>query len=291
MKRSVWKAGGIAVLFLLAVFGIRGMPVEAAPLTKVVVSVRTQYREAYDVLKRINKARRSAGLEPLTMDETLLRNALTRARECSVYYAHRRAGGKAWYTAITKDYSCAGENIGFGFTDAKSVTKAWMASLSHRKNIMDGRYTCVGIGCVIVDGVTYWAQEFTDGRAKRAFRPTDEKKNVRIAVVGDFLSVERARERLTMDRGESGRVSLILKNAGYDGLAVQVAAAGVKYTTSDRSVATVTPDGRIRAVGKGRAVIKARLAGNGRICRVYKITVTEQSRCVAGNEPLCRKGT
>ena len=273
MKRAVWRAGAAITLFLVLIFGGRGTAVSASPPTKVTVGVRTQYREAYDVLKRVNKIRRSAGLKPLQMDRTLLGNALTRALECSVYYSHRRANGKAWYTAITKDYICAGENIGFGYSDAKSITEAWMTSPSHRKNIMDSRYTCVGISCVVVDGVTYWAQEFTDGRAKRRSRPGEKKKEMKIAASGDILYVKQARERFTMEEGESGRVFLYLKNVGCDGLSVRVAASGAKYTTSDKSVVAVTSGGRIRAVGEGRASIKVRLAGNAGICRIYKITV------------------
>lgn len=275
MKRAVWKAGGIAVLVLLAVLGAGGTSVAASPPTKVAVSVRTKHREAYDALKIINKARRSGGLTPLTMDKTLLGNALTRARECSIYYAHKRADGRAWYTAVTKDYTRAGENIGFGFATAETVTAAWMDSPSHRKNIMNGRYTCVGIGCVVVNGVTYWAQEFTDGRAKKVSRPADRKKKVKISVSDDFLSVKRVQEKLVMNKGESGRVSLSLENTGYDGLTVQVAASGVKYSTSDRSVVTVTSGGKIRAVGVGRASVKVKLAGNGKICRSYRITVAK----------------
>lgn len=267
--------GTAMVLFLVLFLGGGRADVSASPLTRVTVSVRTQYREAFDALRKVNRMRTSAGLTPLKMDGTLLGNALTRALECSVYYSHRRANGKAWYTAVTKDYIYAGENIGFGFGDAESVTEAWMDSPSHRKNIMNGRYTCVGISCVVVDGVAYWAQEFTDGRAKKVSRPKDRKKDMKIAVSGDVLSAKRTRGRLAMGRGESGRVALFLKNAGHDGLTVQVAASGVKCTSSDRSVVTVTPDGRIRAVGKGKARIRVRLAGNAGICMVYTVSVAE----------------
>ncbi|HCT92750.1 MAG TPA: hypothetical protein DF613_15430 [Lachnospiraceae bacterium] len=275
MKRAVWKTGMAVVLFLTMFLGSRSAAVSASSPAKVTVTVRTQHRKAYEVLKRINKARKSAGLKPLSMDKTLLENALSRAGECSVYYSHRRANGKVWHTAITKKYVYAGENVGFGFTEAQAVTEAWMASPSHRKNIMNGRYTCVGIGCVAINGVTYWAQEFTDGRAKKVSRPADKKKNMKIAVSEDVLLPKWTREKLTMDQGESGTVSLILKNVGYDGLTVQVAASGVRYSTSDKSVVTVTSGGKIRAVGAGKASVKVRLAGNGRVCRVYDITVTE----------------
>lgn len=242
-------------------------------MTRVPVSTRTQYRESYEVLKIINRARKAGGLKPLTMDRRLLSNALTRAQECSVYYAHTRANGKPWHTAITKKFVCAGENIGFGFSKAETVTEAWMDSPSHRRNIMNDRYTCIGIGCVVVDGVTYWAQEFTDGRAKKISCPSDRKKQVKIAVADRFLPAARQQVRLSLGLGQSDTAVLSLDNAGYGGLAVQVARTGLKYSSSDRSVVTVTARGEIKAVGTGTASVKVKLIGNSRICRIYRITV------------------
>ena len=51
-------------------------------------------------------------------------------------------------------YTSAGENIAKGYTSAEDVVAAWMASPSHRANLLASRYVTVGIG--YADG--YWAQ-------------------------------------------------------------------------------------------------------------------------------------
>ena len=51
-------------------------------------------------------------------------------------------------------YRSAGENIAMGYTTAADVVEAWMASPSHRDNLLSERYTTMGIG--YAEG--YWAQ-------------------------------------------------------------------------------------------------------------------------------------
>ena len=53
-------------------------------------------------------------------------------------------------------YRSAGENIAKGYTSAEAVVNAWMASPSHKANILSSNYTSMGIG--YVDG--YWTQWF-----------------------------------------------------------------------------------------------------------------------------------
>jgi hypothetical protein len=61
---------------------------------------------------------------------------------------HVRFGGKTpwyWFEQAGYDYAAAGENLAVNFTDSKDVTAAWLASPSHRANIMSGNYTEIGI--------------------------------------------------------------------------------------------------------------------------------------------------
>lgn len=39
-----------------------------------------------------------------------------------------------------------GENLAKGFTDDQSIQQAWLNSLSHKKNMLDPRWTSIGIG-------------------------------------------------------------------------------------------------------------------------------------------------
>jgi putative cell wall-binding protein len=108
----------------------------------------------WDYLARMNQARSAAGLGPLSM-VAALRDA---ARSHSQVMAN---GGALIHTAnlagvatagIT-DWTRAAENVGVG-GDIPGLDQAFMASSSHRQNIM-GDYRYVGVG-VIRAGTSLW---------------------------------------------------------------------------------------------------------------------------------------
>jgi uncharacterized protein YkwD len=55
-----------------------------------------------------------------------------------------------------------GENIAAGFNTPTEVMRSWMNSDDHRRNILDPKYTHIGVG--YIDGGsqygTYWTQQF-----------------------------------------------------------------------------------------------------------------------------------
>ncbi len=42
--------------------------------------------------------------------------------------------------------SQVGENVAFGYSSGKSVTKAWMDSSGHRANLLNGKHRLIGVG-------------------------------------------------------------------------------------------------------------------------------------------------
>ena len=55
----------------------------------------------------------------------------------------------------------AGENIAYGYPTAAAVMKAWMHSTGHRRNILNKRFTKIGLGMArSADGTPYWVQDF-----------------------------------------------------------------------------------------------------------------------------------
>jgi len=59
--------------------------------------------------------------------------------------------------SVTTGWKLLGENVGTG-PDSGTIHRAFMASSGHRANILDPRYTHVGVG-VVVDGSTVWVAE------------------------------------------------------------------------------------------------------------------------------------
>ena len=60
------------------------------------------YSKAYEVLNLVNKERKAAGLETLKMDGSLLKTAMLRAAEITLYFSHTRPDGTDCFTANSK---------------------------------------------------------------------------------------------------------------------------------------------------------------------------------------------
>lgn len=142
------------------------------------------YEKAYAVLDLVNQERRKAGLSELMMDKDLLENAMKRASETVTYFEHERPNGLDCFSAITRSYGAAAENIAEYQTTASSVMNSWMNSAGHRQNILTSRYTCIGIGCYKADdGRYYWTQLFTNGTPTAVTKPQNVNKEETIKIL------------------------------------------------------------------------------------------------------------
>ena len=126
--------------------------------------------EIDDVLKIINSYRKEGGLEPLVLDDELTTIACARAEELawSGKFSHYRPNNK-FFSSILKDAGItkgsAGENIGRGYSSSETVCQAWKDSETHYENIMNPKFTKIGIGVAAdpdPDGKLCWAQLFID---------------------------------------------------------------------------------------------------------------------------------
>lgn len=98
-----------------------------------------------------NVERRSQNLPTLTVNPILNKVAEMKAVDMATksYFAHTSPEGKTpwyWLTQVGYKYQYAGENLAINFSDSKDVTNAWMASPTHKANIVKGNYTEIGTG-------------------------------------------------------------------------------------------------------------------------------------------------
>lgn len=98
-----------------------------------------------------NEDRVEHNLAVLTPDSLLTKAAQNKAEDMAEkgYFSHVSPDGKTpwyWLDQVRYPYSYAGENLAVNFTDSKEVTDAWMASPTHRANIVKPQYTRIGIG-------------------------------------------------------------------------------------------------------------------------------------------------
>jgi uncharacterized protein YkwD len=123
-----------------------------------------------DMFQRHNQERANAGLAPLQLDATLESVARTRAEDMAAknYFAHTSPSGQTAFIILDQlgyKYVMAGENIARNnYPDAQSVEVAmtgFMNSAGHRANILEPRFTKVGIGTAVgADGMKYFAVVF-----------------------------------------------------------------------------------------------------------------------------------
>ncbi len=139
------------------------------------VSGTINYDYAYEVLRLVNIERANAGLEPLTMDAVLIDVANVRSPEIIVKFSHTRPDGSNCFTAFVNrgDATTCGENIAAGHRTPEDVVNDWMNSEVHRANILNAKFTRIGISCVYVENSDYgyyWTQFFANGTANEVYR-------------------------------------------------------------------------------------------------------------------------
>ncbi len=109
-----------------------------------------------EIAERANTARTTRGVPPLSVNALLAKAAQEKAKDMVTkdYWAHVSPTGIPPWTFITDagySYSVAGENLARNFEDPQTVIDAWLASPSHRDNLINAQYTEMGVA--VMNGV------------------------------------------------------------------------------------------------------------------------------------------
>jgi hypothetical protein len=102
------------------------------------------------VIELTNDQRQSSGLGTLTYNDRLAVAAAAKAQDMMAkgYWAHFGPSGETPWGFILSSgyqYEYAGENLAKNFMDSGAVVNAWMASESHRANILNNNYKEIGV--------------------------------------------------------------------------------------------------------------------------------------------------
>jgi uncharacterized protein YkwD len=134
------------------------------------------------ILELVNQARAAghrcggkyfAPVSPLSLDGALTRAALEHSRDMAAHDAfdHRGHDGSTPAARVEHagygEHRIVGENIAAGAMTAAEVTEGWLNSPAHCENIMDGRFTQVGIAYAENPKTTsavFWTQDFASHR-------------------------------------------------------------------------------------------------------------------------------
>lgn len=110
---------------------------------------------AEDLIRLTNEQRTKNGLPPLKVNPGLIGAAARKGEDMfsENYWAHISPSGQDpwyWIDQTGYDYLFAGENLAKDFVRSGSVVSAWMASPSHRANILNEKFEEIGIA--VLDG-------------------------------------------------------------------------------------------------------------------------------------------
>lgn len=140
-------------LFMLVVF--RGGVSKIHALYPDVLGYATDIR-VEKLFEATNQKRQEQSLSPLSLNPQLSQAAAQKAVDMfsKNYWAHNSPDGKTpWDFIVASGYSytVAGENLAKNFSDSDGVVSAWMASPTHRDNILKSSYR--DIGFAVVNGI------------------------------------------------------------------------------------------------------------------------------------------
>jgi len=206
----------LSLTIILSSLICAGFSASADGLYNITVSPVFGQTEARSILAMINELRTSddawywnkdnetitecKNLEPLEYDYGLEKTAMQRAAEIAVYFSHTRPDGRDLWTAYKENgislisVTC-GENIAAGYSDAAEVNEAWREDFAdyenqnHRRNLLNKKYTFVGIGHAYYNGYHFWVQEFSSKPTESPYTEAmDKTKEYSIPLSADFIT-------------------------------------------------------------------------------------------------------
>jgi uncharacterized protein YkwD len=103
-----------------------------------------------EIADRVNSERGMRGMRPLKVTLSLMHSARS--------WSGRQASERRMYHS---NWPGMGENVAYGQKDPADVMRAWLTSPGHRANILNPKYTEIGVGVVIAgNGQAYYTQHF-----------------------------------------------------------------------------------------------------------------------------------
>ena len=263
--------------------------VNAAEIIPVNISVKYGQTEGRKIFDMINEMRtdsfdawcwnednetktRYDNLNELAYDYDLKRIATKRAAELALLFDHGRPNGESFFSIYEEEgitYRAAGENIAMGYRTAEAVNAAWREDgepyngQGHRRNMLNPKFNCVGIGHVYLDGCHYWVEEFAYRTSVNTTETTanDSEQTMSLSVPKSKvtgLKVAFDKTSYSLRTGESTEVKLTAKLTvfGSDTIVTDLPDISV----NDPSIATYS-NGKITGVAEGSTTLTASLYG------------------------------
>ncbi|MDZ7798655.1 MAG: CAP domain-containing protein [Patescibacteria group bacterium] len=134
----------IAVLAVLLKIGVSFLLI-FSPLSVQPIDITNQ-----NIINMTNQQRLNNGLNQLELNPLLSQAANAKAQDMlsKQYFSHYSPSNTSpwyWFKQAGYEYAYAGENLAMDFVRGEDIISAWMVSASHKRNILNGNYTQIGL--------------------------------------------------------------------------------------------------------------------------------------------------
>ncbi len=281
----------LILFFLIAeLFSIssRALAISAGPsLATATLEVTYEQTTARQMLSLINDFRtgddayylasdnttivRVPGLSTLTYSKALEEIAMQRAAEIAMLWGHTRPNGSRCNTCLSSNgTSSNGENIIFGCGFSIPYDEAFLlwreddddySGQGHRRNMLGGNYTSVGIGHTQVGNCVFWVQEFgtANDSAGTAYNGT-KSVDVEISntMIDSIESVVGNPNQITINKGKSA--NLPKAEVTLEMTFTRTVPVSTTWTSDDTSIAYVS-NGKVIGAAAGKTKLRTTLYG------------------------------
>ncbi len=286
----------LTAFMILASVGI--LSADTLPLTEIRVEVTYGQTNARKMLGLINTFRTGSdawaydmdgsvnrddyrNLQKLTYDYELEKVAMLRAVEAAVVFSHTRPDGQScfsaggWGTSNNVYGSRCGENLALGSASYEDTFVQWReddrnySGQGHRRNMLDSRYTSIGIGHVVLGGTHFWVQEFGDAGHSGSTAANDSKETVTVSVAESSITwqggllTEDGTESMTVTYGKTATLPAVVrrcevKNEGGSSWNPVNAIVSPTWKSGNTAVASLS-GGKVKGNKAGSTNLKASL--------------------------------
>ncbi|MBU0976465.1 MAG: CAP domain-containing protein [Patescibacteria group bacterium] len=152
IKRFVTSRFLLGAVLVVCIFNLLATRI----LPKDIFLVYASNINVSELVNYTNAERSARNLGTLTVDSRLVSAAYAKGQDMleKDYWAHYGPNGESPWIFISQagySYVYAGENLAKDFSSAAPIHSAWMASPTHRDNIINVNYTNIGIAAVTGD--------------------------------------------------------------------------------------------------------------------------------------------
>ena len=240
---------------LTVMFQLPMLTLHAQEIDSIHIQGEFDNKEAVECIDYVNEERALYGIQPLKVDEDLMKTAQQRAAEIMIDfdYGHYRPDGTYFTTTgnkVVSEIICAGVND----FDAYEAYETWLYSAPHHTQYMKGSFNLAGAARFTQGDGVYWVMHFgTDVQNPIDEMVDKEVLSKEVRMYESLLPVYNYNLYLT--GGQTRDLSISGRNTSFSFSIYDIDMSKMTFTSSNEAVAKVDNKGRVYALSAGTTTI------------------------------------